>query len=87
MKNFTFGGLKPHKWGKGTQFKKIETASYRTVVPTHTKNFSILAQLESVQKSGELKLQKKTRHFGSNYSDFLSPIKTLKFDIRIFAIR
>ena len=29
-----------------SRFKKYERASYRTVVPTHTENFSILAQLE-----------------------------------------
>ena len=34
--------------GKGTQFKKFEKTSYRTLVPTHTENFSILALLESV---------------------------------------
>ena len=37
---------------RGTRFKKIEKASYRTVVLTHTDNFSIKAQLERVHKSG-----------------------------------
>ena len=31
--------------GRGTQFEKIEKASYRTVVSTHTENFSIPALL------------------------------------------
>ena len=40
--------------GRRTRFQKFEKASYRTVVSTHTENFSILALLESVEKSGEL---------------------------------
>ena len=34
--------------GRGTQFQELEKVSYKTVVPTHTENFSILTQLESV---------------------------------------
>ena len=37
-----------------TRFQKFEKSSYRTVVSTHTENFSILTLLESVQKTGEL---------------------------------
>ena len=40
--------------GRGTQFQKFEKTSYRAVVSTHKENFSILALLESVQKSDEL---------------------------------
>ena len=39
---------------RGTRFQKFEKAQYRTVVLSHTENFSILGQLESVQKSVEL---------------------------------
>ena len=39
---------------RGTRFQKYEKASYRTVVLPHTESFNILAQLESVYKSGEL---------------------------------
>ena len=56
MKNFTSGGAKfilgvP----RGTEWpdlKKIKKSLYRTVVSTHSQNFSILAELESVKKSG-----------------------------------
>ena len=34
------------------RFQKIEKFLYKTVVSTHSQNFSILAELESVQKSG-----------------------------------
>ena len=35
--------------GEGPRFKKkIEKASYRMMVPTHTENFITLAQLENV---------------------------------------
>ena len=34
--------------GRVAQFKKIEKSLYRTVVSTHTQNFSILAESESV---------------------------------------
>ena len=37
-----------------TRYKKFLRASYRTVVSSYTENFNILAQLESVQKTGEL---------------------------------
>ena len=57
MKNLTFGvqilSGGPEE-GRGTRFQKFEKSSYRTVVSSHTENFSILAQLESVEKSGEL---------------------------------
>ena len=36
------------KRGRVARFKKIEKSLYRTVVSTHTQNFSILAELESV---------------------------------------
>ena len=53
MKNLTVGGLRAPGGFRGPRFQKFEKALYRTVVPTHTQNFSILAQLQSVQKSGE----------------------------------
>ena len=65
MKNLTFRGpncFPPKEFGplkvkffiypegvRRTRFKKNEEASYKTVVSTDTKNFSIPAQLESVQ--------------------------------------
>ena len=36
------------------RFQKFGKASYRTVAPNQNENFSSLAQLESVKKSGEL---------------------------------
>ena len=39
---------------KMNQFKKIKKALHRTMFSTHTENLSILAQLKSVYKSGEL---------------------------------
>ena len=42
------------KGGRGTRFeKKIDKASYTTGVLTHTENFSILGDIESVKKSGK----------------------------------
>ena len=84
MKNFTLGVQ--NSFGgpggeQGTRLQKLEEASYRTIVPTHTKNFSILAQLESVKKSGEQKCEEKERHSRSNFGDLLSPIKTSILDI------
>ena len=60
--NFTLGGGRGEvqnsfgepREGQRTRLQKFEKVSSRTVVPTHTENFSILAQLESVYKSGEL---------------------------------
>ena len=46
--NRLLGGFRFPKGWVGVRFKKIEKAPYRTVVPTHTENFSILTQLESV---------------------------------------
>ena len=40
--------------GRATGFHKIEKDSYRTVVSTQNENFSIIALLDSVQKSWEL---------------------------------
>ena len=42
----------PQRW-QGDLISKNLKASYKTVVQTHTQNFSTLAQLESVKKSGE----------------------------------
>ena len=52
MKNFTFGGAKffvgvPRE-AEWPDFKKIEKSLYKTMVSTHSQNFSILAELESV---------------------------------------
>ena len=50
-KEFYFWGAKFFRRaprGQGARFQKIEKVSYRSVVPSHTKNFSILAQLEKV---------------------------------------
>ena len=38
-----WGGFRPLKGGRGAQFQKLEKAIYRTVVRTHTENFSTLA--------------------------------------------
>ena len=65
------------------------------MVQTHTENFSILAQLESVLKLGELKCEenerrKKEKHSRSNFGDFQIPKKNFnigRFQTRIFAIR
>ena len=61
MKNFTFGGSKffqgGPEGGRGTRF--LKKSSNRTVALTHTENVSILAQLENVQKSGELTCEEK----------------------------
>ena len=83
MKNLTFGGGGANSFGgsRGTQLQKIEKTSHRKVVPSHTDNFSILAQLESVQKSWEMKCEKKERHSRSNFGDCQSPIKTSILDI------
>jgi len=54
MKNLAFGGY-GREGGRLPRFQKFGKASYRTVVPTHTENFITVDQLESVQKSGELK--------------------------------
>ena len=45
--NFFFWGGGPER-GIGTRFPKFDKAMYRTVFPTHTENFSILAQFGSV---------------------------------------
>ena len=42
LSNFRAGG---ERWSR---FQKFEKASFRTVVPTHTKNFSSVAQLKNV---------------------------------------
>ena len=58
MKNLTFRGVRFLRGGprgaEGPDFKKFEKSSYRTVVSTHTENFSILTLSESVRKTGEL---------------------------------
>ena len=36
------------KGGRVARFQKIEKSLYKTVVSTHSQNFSILAELESV---------------------------------------
>ena len=38
---------------RGARFQKLQNASYKTVFSTHSKNFSILAELESVKKIWE----------------------------------
>ena len=43
--NILSGG---RKGGRVARFQKIEKSLYRTVVSTHSQNFSILAELESV---------------------------------------
>ena len=59
---------------EGDRFQKFENALYKTVVPTHTESFSILAHLESVQKSGDLKYkEKEKRHPKSNLAIFEVP--------------
>ena len=46
---FDFSGVKGAERGEGSlDFKNSKKALYRTVVPTHTKNFNILAELENV---------------------------------------
>ena len=87
----TFGGSFRSSKGGEVQFHKLKKALYKTVVPTHIENFSILAQLESVRKSGDLKYEEQER------KDILNPIwpfskchKNLNnryFDTRIFAKR
>ena len=57
MKNFTFGGEGKFfsggpKAGRAVRFKKNEKSLYRTMISTHSQNFSNLAELESVLKSG-----------------------------------
>ena len=42
------GKLGGPKGGRVARFKKIEKSLYRTMVSTHSQNFSILAELESV---------------------------------------
>ena len=52
MKIFAFGGGKilseGPNGGRVTRFQKTEKSLDRTVVSTHSQNFSILAELESV---------------------------------------
>ena len=74
----SFGG--PRR-GQGTRLQKLEKTSYRTAGSNHTENFNIPAQLESVEKSEELKCEEKERHSRSNFGDFQSPIKTSILDI------
>ena len=56
MKNFTFGVGKTFsgdpKGGRVARFQEIEKSLHITVAPSHSENFSILAELESVYKSG-----------------------------------
>ena len=43
---FDFWGVNEGK--RGPRYQKFENVLHRTVVPTHTENFSIIAELESV---------------------------------------
>ena len=51
--DLTFRGVKsrPSSRGRGTGFQKFKKASYRTVVQTHTENFSTPAPLGCIQTS------------------------------------
>ena len=91
----TFGGVKEIGGFQNSKirFKKIEKASYRTVVPNRTENFNTLAQLES-EKEGELKCGEKERKKRGILDPFLVIIKVPQkklnigyFYTRIFAIR
>ena len=49
MKNLTFGGLKGQGGDGCLDFKNLKKPhTERSIVSTHTNNFNILAQLESV---------------------------------------
>ena len=53
MKNFTFGGAKFFLGvPRGAEWPDFKKSLYRTVVSTHSQIFSILAELERVQKLG-----------------------------------
>ena len=53
MKNFTFGGAKFFLGvPRGAEWPDFKKSLYRTMVSTHSQNFSILAELKSVLKSG-----------------------------------
>ena len=56
MKNFTSGEAKfflgVPRGAEWPDFKKIEKSLYRTVVSTRSRNFSILAELETILKLG-----------------------------------
>ena len=45
----TFGGLRPLIWGRSTSFQKFVNTTYRTVVRTHTENFSSIALLGCIK--------------------------------------
>ena len=71
MKNLTFGGLKPpRRRAGGPDLKNSKKVSYRTVVRTHTQNFSTVSELESVKKTGELKCEERKER----RKDILDPI-------------
>ena len=55
MKNFTFGGAKFFLGvQRGAESPDIEKSLHRTVVSTHSQNFSILAELEMFNNRGLL---------------------------------
>ena len=70
MKNLTFGGTKFFRRAPRGADSKFEKASYRMVVSAHTENLSIVAQLESVRKSGGL-----IRLLGMGEEGGLSPLR------------
>ena len=64
------------------RFEKYGYASYRMVVPLHTGSFITLAQLESVENSGNWNvMRKKERPIQSIFGDFESVVKTSIIDI------
>ena len=67
---YFWGGIFP-KGGRVARFKNIEKFLYRTAVSTHSQNFSILAELESVLKSGIFGgvLDPPIRGGGSNFNN------------------
>ena len=68
------GQILSQRGSEGPDIKNFEKVSYRTVVSTHTENFSILAQIDSVQKSRELnRLLGGESHFKKSHIQNIGP--------------